>query len=588
MSTYADDPYVFAHLDAPPSNSCSDVDIFVQKLRNTFFEGGWDIEDIGPRLILTTEDSPGFSFCTLGHDDVSFYTVTLGSGSTAIVDEPDDCDACDNVTVDLVVQTYDNQSQRHEFIKGIIASLYQSVEGITAYPLPSETDGTDLVSEIVINATSNCVTAPTVGSQLISNIDFAKGAGFIARSQDSIESGNRVELYCTYQGTGGATSFVRLYYRVGGWPSRVVTPGAETSISIYCPNPSTMLYTPATATGVHPLTIVDDELGTTVQQADVALNGQDIEVWVNSYTAIWDPAPARVGNSAGALCAALKLKALEGESEASLNITRAIIFVARVGGGSSLREEMRLQSTRLCLEFRGNGFSNVEHLGNTTHGVWGPLIMCGKAETIDYEDHTNGIIWLGGIAEVGEPWVACNFLNPGTSELAPIIGQLWDCIIPARSINLGFETQDTQRPFPWDSQLWRYYQTNKEGISNVGPPSSMAFRVADLRVFDGDDYTGEVPATLTNLEIDVNPIPAGGSAIITVTIEPAPSDGAFVTLQTKGDERMQFPDFVVTFSSGQTTQNVNVTTIDLEIEESVTLTAKGTNTLSLSVTYSAT
>lgn len=585
MSTYAESPYILANIEAPADNSCANIHSFVTKIRNAFIEGGWDVENVGPRLILTTEDNPGFSFCTLGHSNVSFYTVSLGGSSYAIVDEPDDCDACNNVTVDLIVQTYDNISQRHEYIKAVISALYSSVEGVTVYPTSSTLVGTDLVSELIVDSISSCLSEVSIGSQLVSNLSEIEGAGFIARSQDSIESGNRVELYCTYLGSGGATSFVRIYYRIGGWPSRNFTPGTETSVSIYCPNPDTIAYIPATVTGDHPWQIVQDELGTTVQQADFALNGQDIEIWINSYTAIWDPADARVGDSAGGFASALKLKALEGE--ASLNITKAVIFVARVGGGQSLREECLLESTRVALEFQGNGFSTVEVVSNATTGNWGPLVLCVLAETIDYEDHADGVVWNGGIAEVGEPWCAINFLNSGTTELAAVVAQLWDCIIPYRNINLGYNTQSSQTPFYWDGKLWRYYQIDKEGSSNTGPPSSLAFRVADCRIYDGNDYTGQVPATVVSVSCSPNPIPNGDSAVIIVAIESAPSVGAFVVLQTRGDERMQFASQLIFFTEGQTSQNVNVTTIGLEIEETVTLSAIGTNTVTESVTYSA-
>jgi len=425
MSTYADVGHVYGLLEAS-GDTCENVVSGVAKLRGIFAQANWDIEDVGAVIKIKT-DSFAFviSFCASGPGSASIYSFDFDGASApafqpVVIDDVTNCctGGCPQALLDagfsptIAIPASPTRSEVHAAAIQGLTIMYASL-GIIATVIKTETDGLgDVISQIELVGGNTCSARITFGNALgTSTIGEApRGGGFIARSQDSLESGNKIELYVTSEKVKVASIDRRIfiYSRLGGWP--VGGTGSD-----------------------HPSFIAEDEEGTSVEVA--VLNGtEDIRCFVNEFQALLDQPDLNASTQEGKLFAgALKLKTLEGESESARNITKATIF-AGSPFGTKLRDVSNLVGN-FAIELEGN-FTNVNIVGPVGDGGdGGPLIMNNISESMPFNvGYPNGISWLGGAAQIWEPWVACN--PNDLKSPAPCIGQMWDAIMPYRNINL--------------------------------------------------------------------------------------------------------------------------------------------------------
>jgi len=124
-----------------------------------------------------------------------------------------------------------------------------------------------------------------------------------------------------------------------------------------------------------------------------------------------------------------------------------------------------------------------------------------------------------------------------------------------------------------------------------GPGSSLALRVDDPRVFNGTSFDGESLGEILSVSFASDPIASGDSVIVTVIlVTPADANGAVVVIQAIDSSRCQFqndPDHLVHFASGESSKDITMDTIDLEILETVEIRAVGSNSKSNTLTLSA-
>lgn len=610
MSTYATNPYTLSQLDMPDrdaSITCNQIHNAMLRVRNAFSESGWDVTDVPPIMTTVTSDTIPIPICLLGLDEVVFYNVAVGSENLLVVDgsfydcclESDPCDCLTATTAQFFPTPYGNVSNRIALnltMQTVLRVLFTKNGSILladeAYS-SSDPDDNNIYNDYYLTDGDNCAPTIVFGGQhhmSIQGPSQVRGAGFIARSQDSIVANNKLELYCTYV-FDGVDSYLRLYYRKGGWPDFSVSVSPlTTDIGIVCPNETVTIFELGSKFGTHPIKVLEDEdEAPKIQALDITLIGEQMNFWINDYCAFYTPSEAPSGLSASGFVGALKIKRLEKETTPLPNIRKLLMALGRINGGESIRETNSVTTTGAFLEIEtisGSVTSKVNPAGE-----YGPFLLNSLSDTWDYSRVREGIQWYGGVAEIAEPWVAGNFYTQDENSLAPVVGQVWDCMTPYRAVSAG---TDIPTPFTWDGELWRYVQTNKLRASGaypdvIGPPSSMALRVKDFRIFNGEGYSGEEQVEIVSVSADPNPVdPTANTIIITVVIVPTNNgDGGFVAVYTKDDHRINFTSNIITYTKGKSSASIsaNIIKLELPVEETVTITAKSENVKTTTVVF---
>jgi len=76
--------------------------------------------------------------------------------------------------------------------------------------------------------------------------------------------------------------------------------------------------------------------------------------------------------------------------------------------------------------------------------------------------------WVSGEAFYSEPWTGFNSVS--TAGTAPLLGQLWDCIVPSKVGGSGY--------FFWDGEWWTHWQIYRtDTTTQGGAPANISFRV---------------------------------------------------------------------------------------------------------------
>lgn len=601
MSTaYASQAYIFAQIEETISSDLTVQQDYIGILENIFTEAGWNVERVPTRIRLLTEPSGGFPISILGISNWVFYTVATTTSTIFVPDDSiDDIGACSGwaSSCSCSGQSLNNHrgqaygptdssggaSRHNHLMTGAKYALH--LDGFTTYNGPTTQDVDDnYITDIYFDGwyTGGNI---GLGNQHPGEVTLTRG-GLLVTCQDAITNGNSFSLYIRF----GVDGTLQAYWSVSGaFPSFSMTPNLASQVDTdyFCPSFEFTHY-PATLTGTHPQDYIDENPDDV--QPFSWQEGQRYHYFANPHTICIDVRlEDQTGASNNMFASALKLKPLEGEVLESdpgypddMNIQKSVIIMDH-GPGFSLQRRNQPTCAISFTDFRGNGFSSQNE--STGQDDWGPFILNSMGATEDYTDYPDGIEWNGGIAEIGEAWVASNFMNPNSVYDAPIVAQLWDACVPYRTILEG--TGDSPTPFFWDGQLWRYYQQNKNQDPN-GPASSLAFRVNDLGVYDGSTYAGAIRVDLASLDVSPTSIPNGGNVTITVTLSaPAPARGALVILHTPGDERIQFTSHIHTITEGEIELAVTYTTIGLSVEETTRVKAISTNTLSQLITFEA-
>lgn len=350
----------------------------------------------------------------------------------------------------------------------------------------------------------------------------------------------------------------------------------------------------------HPITIAQSLIDTGDAIANSFKLDQASTIWCNPYT-FMAYATTLAGNSSSVFFCAMKLKPLAGEQNVTeiqqaliddngyivedfYRLRKYTVVVMQPNGGGGLREFLYVQLLgvgRYAVSVRGF-FNDEEEYWNECltkidvlgaehpNRSWGPIIFNAGGDSTNLI--TNGeIVWPNSIAEMSEPWCGCNAYNTEVDSNAPILGQLWDAIIPSRNLDLAGDT--TGDLFTFDGQLWRYMQVSHDTNSN--PPGSMALRVADGQILTlivneiaGTyilQYTG--PQLISaNMDFSTKIIPRGQTSI---TVDIFFSAAGMFYFYMVNDNRMDFGSLgQVIISDGTTLEDVEIRITNIEYEES--------------------
>lgn len=611
MSSYAPDPYVYGIVNTPksPGVACQDVNAYLSDLKALFEEAGWEVTDL-PGMSIIEMYRTGFEQCTLGKADWAFYAVSMGDATIATMDssmgfEKGECcefltDYCECLA-GYFTGNHINPNPLAAAGTGKMQTLVNIIKVLSLITNTSFVEGEESLNpitgarekKIYYPGNGNCQPALTFGGQLyttVLGIPRVRGAGFIVKSRAHTSDNNYLEAYITYK-HAGVSADLNVHVHTSGWPNFQLVEKVAVEpeiIGMICPTMEYEYFGLYTPQGKHPLeTLENPDESTNISTLSIPLNGEVAEIFANSYSFIMNPHGASTGASAGLLMAAPKIKRLENESKLiPPNIRRMLIYVDRTGGGTTLRDKLGLEQSHSLTRLSTVTGNNDRYLTGAG-GNWGPLLLTGVGDNVDYTTQREGIQWIGGIAEMGEPWLACNFFNNAVDTIAPVVGQFWDAIIPYRAVS-GVSSE--LGLFYWDDQFWRYYQTNKliptGGYDpGIGPPSSMAFRVRDGQIFGGGESRGYTLATIASITCTPSPWVAGTEFLsITVIINPS-SEDKMCAIYAVEDGRVILPSSILLFPTGVVDATFFAQVKDPEIDSLTTIRARGTNTKTASLVF---
>ena len=596
MSTYAENPYFYSVVNSTSNpNNCVELNDTLERLRDIFFWGGWEVSEVFPYgLVRTPKNDPGFTLCTLGYLDAVFWRVTLsGNPTTTLVADAESFDGtscCDledvndpcyqhlrNVLAirDVFLYPYavgDNRAKHDLVLEAMI--IEYAKQGVSVFLGETvENDSNEWITEVY---TSNmCAPTIDIGSGLLTNFDGFSSFGFIAKSQPSNSVDNFVHIYVAANHDAILTTqpfapWIRFFYKTTDWSEIEFTPAPDIILEpdfifddTYDPNDYT--FPMLSVTGGHPMAIVEEKWVTEVTGVSISLTN-DFICWCNPYTFILYPVTPG-GGTVSIILGVLKLKNLEGEDLAFLNITRIGFFMG-YSGGSFLQNRCAVLQSGIgsyAVKFESEGFGLLREVEPYTDPAWGPLVfnVLGVGSNTNFFD--DQIVWAGDIAEIGEPWCGGNFISG--ADPTPIIGQLWDCVIPTRNLD-GVEDY-----FVFDGQLFKYLQTSIN--LTTYPPTSLALRVLG----DGWQFDpllpfmvlGKLQAGFSPITVSPNPI-IGSNITLSITLEEIDARGSIIYWWTNNDFRMVFPvQYLIWSEFDDLTKTIEIPVIQLNYTENTTM-----------------
>jgi hypothetical protein len=398
------------------------------------------------------------------------------------------------------------------------------------------------------NAVGGCVPDVAYGNQLMVRSSSIMGQGILVRSKDSIAEGNNLQLYITYDNGDTSLSRFRIYYHKDGFPdfNYFVDWENPQQTGILCdPTYQEFPTFQGLHTGTHPMRHLEDakhlynDYDEKVLEIQFTNRDDTLDVFVNSFSFIYNTV-STTGNYYTGFMGALKPKALRGSTkEGDSNYTDALsmrksIVVNHVNNQQGFKIGGWLQGGTCGWVFDGDGGKFADNLGSAdgspsppaiTSDWWGflTLAMIGSSNNVNnWGNPLNGLLWLGNVAEIAEPWVACNFV--AKAGYAPIVAQIWDACVPHVNLNYGYGNIYQTPMFVFDDWMWRHYRTSGFGESNQfrGPASALALRVKDPRIFLGvgpdckPEYLGPQLGEITDVVISPIEIINGMGASIDI------------------------------------------------------------------------
>lgn len=464
----------FSFFSSPPGDSCDGLSV-------------WSVTKSGGQLSVGWDNAPGpysetmnCCVCAGGCDAGVHYGT--GSGGTGTNSCGLDC-VDGGAGLCIVGETWtwpsgDLTGQHNALLAQIVKQSVGCTDSPKYEVLSQTITSTSATTYLAIwcegGATNPLVgasdlTTPGIGAAFNTSV-VRKHGGWVLHSQPSNTDENVLTMYVGVDRfSEGASDIVAATY-----PFAYV-------FSTYTASTHPILY----IEGGSPLTGIGDRIMFRNDLNRMRIMAGPYQAFMYSFRGAGLGTATSTGSQNTLVCGALRTVPVNGESPmapATWSFRRALYFTGAEGTTLHQQNWVNPNSPNWYMTIDTGAGTHIRSMSVDDD----QLCIAGYAWSDRVKAGEPPITWVSGEAFLCEPWAGFNANSTATGEgKSPILGQMWDCIVPSKAGGTGF--------FFWDGEWWEHWQhLRTDTTTDGGPHANIAWRVGFQTLEgEGPDVFGE-------------------------------------------------------------------------------------------------